>query len=204
MPGCREDGTRVLNSRNLGIFFGGVMSDDEKGKDDENAFEVDLGKGTLGGLFKGFNKLIDLAEKLQEAGGEIKGEKKFKIKGHDDLGGVFGFRVRSGIAPDGTKKPIIEPFGNIKKKGKKPVVESAREPMVDMFDEGDAVQIVAEIPGVEESDIKYEVKGDIVVLTTSGKRRYSKEILLSAPVDEKTAEGRYTNGIFQLKLKKKT
>jgi len=180
------------------------MSEDEK-KKDEGEIEFDLGKGSLGGLFKGLDKLVDLAEKLEKAGGEIKGEKKFRVKGHDDLGGIFGFRVRSGIAPDGTKKPIVEPFGNIKKKGrKKPVVEEAREPIVDLFDEGENIQIVAEMPGVDESDIAYEIKGDVIILSTTGKKKYSKEILLSTPVDESTVERRYQNGIYELKFKKKS
>lgn len=181
------------------------MSDDEKKKEEEEVDFDFLGKSTLGGLFKGLNKLVDMAEKLEKAGGEIKGEKRFKVKGHEDLGGIFGFRVRTGIAPDGSKKPVVEPFGNIKKKGrKKPVVEETREPIVDVFDEEGSVQIVAELPGVEESEVAYEVKGDVIILSTTGKKKYSKEILLSGPVDETSVEKRYQNGIFELRFKKKS
>ncbi|MEK7219618.1 MAG: hypothetical protein AAB253_00365, partial [candidate division NC10 bacterium] len=40
-----------------------------------------------------------------------------------------------------------------------PIVEEAREPLVDVFDEGEFVRLVAELPGVPDAEIIAEVQG---------------------------------------------
>jgi HSP20 family protein len=112
---------------------------------------------------------------------------------------VYGFSVRVG----GGGKPVIEKFGNVKEASQGPVVESVREPMVDQFDEGEHLLVVAELPGVDANDIHFEVKEDILTLSaTRGDRKYRKEVLLSAPVQAQGASSSYRNGIFELKLPK--
>lgn len=180
------------------------MAGKQKKDEKEEPFELDFGFGkmNLGGFFKGFGKLVDLAEKLEQSGGEIKKEGEFKIKGAKDLKGVFGFSVRTGIGKDGRERPIVQPFGNIKKTPKGAVVEDAREPLIDLFNETDSIQVVAEMPGVAEEEIEYELKGDVLILQTLGKKKYSKEILLPAPVDPGSVKKSYRNGILELQLKK--
>lgn len=50
-------------------------------------------------------------------------------------------------------------------------VEAAgvREPIIDVFDEGDYLMVIVELSGVEESDIHLEIKGDILNLKAEGK-----------------------------------
>ena len=116
------------------------MPNDEEGKE----FEVDSGVGKLKfeGLFKGIGNLIDLASKLGEEAQEIKsvGEIKGLPK---DAKGVYGFSIRT-LAGG---KPVVETFGNIKDTPKGPVVEEAREPMVDVFDEQDHSWFLWSFPG---------------------------------------------------------
>ena len=164
-------------------------------------FDFGLGKVKLGNIFENLGKLVDFAEKLKEAGGELKREGEFTMPGKKDIKGVYGFSIRTGLGKDGSEKPIVEPFGNIKKTPKGAVVEDTREPIVDVFDEKDGINIVVEMPGVDEGDIKCEVKGDVVILT--GGKIYSKEIVLPAEVLAEPAEKNYKNGVFELKLKKK-
>lgn len=66
----------------------------------------------LGGLFKGFEKLVDLAGKLQDQS-DINKEGEINLD-HLKKGmkGVYGFTIKS-AAPGG--KPTVETFGNIKK-----------------------------------------------------------------------------------------
>ena len=69
--------------------------------------------------------------------------------------GVFGFSIKTA----GGGKPIVEPFGNIKKTPKGPTVEEEREPITDVFDEKDEIRVYAEMPGVNQEDIKLDIKG---------------------------------------------
>ncbi len=157
----------------------------------------------LGGMFKSLGGFLELLSDLSEKGG---GEftKSGEMGGGDGKGmkAVYGFSVRVG----GGGKPLIENFGNVKSgRDGTPVVEEAREPMVDVFDESDHLLVVAELPGVAEKEIKYEVKGDILHLTAAhGDRKYQKELLLPAPVLEKGAVSSYRHGVFELKLPKAT
>jgi len=157
----------------------------------------------VGGLFKGLEKFIDLAEKVEEAGGEIK--RKGEIKGDDGkIKGIYGFSIKSGIG----NIPKVQTFGNIrpaeKKAGKREIkITETREPIVDVFHEKDHVLIVAELPGVLEESIKLDLKGDILILEAGDeKRKYSKEILLPAKVDFEQREINFKNGILEIKLKK--
>jgi len=82
-------------------------------------------------------------------------------------------------------------------------VDEEREPMTDVFDEQEEVKIYAEMPGVNEADIKVEVKGDILdIATRSGDRKYHKEVLLPAPVKAETLVKSYKNGILEIRIKK--
>jgi HSP20 family protein len=141
--------------------------------------------------------LSNLAERAEEGGGEFtrRGELGDDKKG---VKAVYGFSVRLGAG-----KPSIEQFGNVKRGDQGAVVEEACEPMVDVFDEGDQLVIVAELPGVEAGDIRFEVKDDVLSLSaTHGERKYRKEVLLPSAVAARAATSLYRNGVFELKLPK--
>ena len=157
----------------------------------------------VGGLFKGLGKFVELVEKVEEAGGEI--ERKGEIKGKEGVRGIYGFSIRTGIG----ERPRIQTFGNIRPAGVKEAkpkikITEEREPIVDVFDEKDYVLIVAELPGVNEKEIKTNLKGDILILEAGeeGKRKYYKEILLPSKVDAETEEKTYKNGVLEIKYKK--
>ena len=158
----------------------------------------------IGGFLKGLEKFVDLAERAEEAGGEIK--KKGEIKGlGKDVKGIYGFSIRSGLG----ERPRVQTFGNIKgvkekEKGKPEFkVTETREPIVDVFNEKDHVLVVAELPGVSEDSISLDLKGDILTLEAGDeKRKYSKEILLSAKVDFEGKEKSFNNGVLEIKMKK--
>ena len=170
----------------------------EKKKKEKEEFKVDFGLGndvTFGGIFKGISNLIDLASKLSPEGGDLKKEGEIKIG--KEVKGMYGFNIRTMAGG----APTIETFGNIKKTPEGPVVEEEREPIVDVFDEEDHVLIVAELPGVSDKDIHFELRGDIFKLSAeTGDRKYSKEILLSSKVKGDRIESSYKNGILEIKL----
>jgi HSP20 family protein len=175
----------------------------KKKKNDEKDEGINFDFG-LGGLFKGLGNFIDTANKLAEKGEELSrtGEIKFsgleKIKGLKDLKGVYGINIRT--LADG--RPSVQPFGNIRKTPKGPVVEEVREPIVDVFDEAEEIHIVAEMPGIEEKDINLDINGDILNISSEGeKRKYQKEILLSRPAKKDDMTWTYKNGILEIKMK---
>jgi HSP20 family protein len=174
-------------------------------------FDFGIGKLSLGGLFKGIEKLIDVAAELKEKGGEIKKEGEIDLSNiKEGMKGVFGFSVKTMTGG----KTVVEPFGNIKKTPKGPKVEEEREPIIDIFDEGEEIIILAEMPGVNQEDIKVDFpeisgsrqgreKGDILDISgQSGDRKYHKEVLLPAKVKAETLTSSYKNGILEIKIKK--
>ena len=163
----------------------------------EEGLDFDFG---IGGLFKGIEKLIDLAADLKEAGGEIKKEGEIDLS-HLKKGmkGVFGFSVKTMTGG----KTVVEPFGNVKKTPKGPIVEEEREPIIDVFDEKDEIRVYAEMPGVNEEAISLELKGDILELKAVSKdRKYYKEVLLPAKVKPETLTRSYKNGILEVRIHK--
>ncbi|MBI4743329.1 MAG: Hsp20/alpha crystallin family protein [Actinobacteria bacterium] len=175
---------------------------DKKDKKEDKELNLDFGIGSLGlgGLFNGIEKLVDLAAELKEAGGEIKNEGEIDL-GHlkEGMKGVFGFSVKTAVG--GT--PIVEPFGNIRKTPKGPIVEEEREPITDVFDEKEDIKVYAEMPGVNEADIKLDLKEDILDISArTGNRKYHKEVLLPAKVNSETLTFSYKNGILEVKIKR--
>jgi len=168
------------------------------GKREEAQASVSLG---LGGLFEGIQKLVETAAKLKESGG-ISQTGEFEIPGLGKEGkGIFGFSVRS-MAGGESQGVEVRPFGNIHKNrtGQGVEVEEAREAVVDLFEEGSQIRVIAELPGVLESNIKYEINGDVLRIWTESERRYDTEVLLPSPVEPENVDSSYNNGILELRL----
>ncbi len=172
----------------------------EKKKNDEQDNDANFDFLGIGGLFKGIEKLVDLAGKLEESGA-IRKEGEINLD-HLKKGmkGVYGFTVKSAA---GGGKPKVETFGNIRKTPEGPKVEEEREPMTDVFDEKEEIIIIAEMPGIEVNDIKIDLKDDILDISATGKiRKYHKELLLSVKAELKNLNFNYNNGILEIRIKK--
>jgi HSP20 family protein len=158
---------------------------------------VDIG---FGSLFKGLGDFVGVLGKLVEAGEQhVERTGEFKVKGLGDKGhGVYGVSVRVGLGGE----PHVERFGNIRTTKEGPEVVDVREPLIDVFDEGNEIVIAAELPGAKEDAIEIEVRGDVLALSSSGERRYAKEVLLPSPVDAASLRRSFKNGLLELRLKK--
>ena len=192
------------------------MAEEDKGAGKR---EVDLDLG-FGGLFKGLGDFLEVLsdkmeafEKMDSSGAAPQGASRggpprgapptrtgqFKVKGLGDKAqGVYGLSFRT--LADGV--PRVERFGNIRRTEDGPVVADVREPLVDLFDEADEIVLVAEMPGANEEDVSVELHDDVLVLETSGERKYAREVLLPAAVDAASLQKTFRNGILELKLKK--
>ena len=175
--------------------------EEEEGSLESGLGALDLG---LGAIFKGIESIMGSVTELSAranpaaAGAAGMTGRVARMSGKPGTTGLFGFSV----GQLSTGEPKVEPFGNIRRTEKGPVVDEVREPMVDLFEDEDHLLVVAELPGVTEQDISHEVKGGVLRISSRGPKKYSKELSLPASVDPDGIEATYNNGILQLKLKK--
>lgn len=78
----------------------------------------------------------------------------------------------------------------------------AREPAVDVFDEGDVIRVVADMPGADPATLKVRGVGDRLAIAASGSaRRYERIVTLPAPVRaDRAAPPTFINGIMEILL----
>jgi HSP20 family protein len=153
----------------------------------------------MGGLLKGLSTLLGLVARMAEEGKEETTRTGEVAALGGQVKGVYGVTLRMGLPGS----PVIERFGNVQETESGPVVTETREPLVDALDEGDAIVVIAELPGVEEQDIRVCVDGDVLeVSAASGDRNYRKEVLLPSAVDPKSLRSSYRNGILEVSLTK--
>ncbi|MBM4046164.1 MAG: Hsp20/alpha crystallin family protein [Planctomycetes bacterium] len=153
--------------------------------------------GFFGGLGTALEKLGELAEKSEEL------RKSGEIRSPDGkVRGVYGFSVKFGLGDRGLH---IEPFGNLRKDEQtgKAVVHEVREPLVDIFQEKDYVQVIAELPGIGESEVKLDLKDDVLTISAEkGDKKYRKEVLLPKAFTADQMSHSCRNGILEVKLAK--
>jgi len=121
---------------------------------------------------------------------------------------VYGYSMT--VGPDG--KPVIREFGNVKPSMEptrfgppKPglTVKEEREPLVDVIAEGDQVRVVAELPGVEKTDINLQCsENELTISVDTPQRKYHKTLDLPASVDPESPKATYKNGVLEILLKK--
>ncbi len=115
---------------------------------------------------------------------------------------VYGYSMK--IGPDG--KPEIQEFGNLKKSLKgTPQVREEREPLVDIVETNEDVHVVAELPGVEKTDIKlHGTEDSLEVSVDTPQYKYYKEVDLPSKVRVKEAHSTYKNGVLEVVLPKES
>jgi len=150
------------------------------------------------------DRLEELREKLKKAGGkEVLSDEEWRrggvsISGHLRTGGILGEREYH----IGTAGP------SIRRRGREKVSEPAEavEPAVDVFREAEEIVVVAEVPGVELSDLELRVNDDALILATkpAARRKYLKKVELGSPVNKRSLKATCRNGILEIHLQKKT
>ena len=119
-----------------------------------------------------------------------------EFKGNSDSGPFFyGYTMT--VGPDG--KPVVKEYGNTK--SDQLPLSDTREPIVDTIvnEKEKVVKLVAEMPGVEKTDVKIVVDNKIVNLSAEhGEKKYDIKVPLQHKVDENSAKASYKNGILEL------
>jgi len=123
---------------------------------------------------------------------------EFKTNGVRSGPYYYGYTMT--VGPDG--KPVVKEYGNAKQ-GALPA-SSTREPIVDtIIDEKEKLlKLVAEMPGVDKSDVKVVVQDKSVNLSAEhGEKKYQVNVPIQYKVDENSAKASYKNGILELVFK---
>lgn len=123
---------------------------------------------------------------------------EFKGKGSNFSPFYYGYTMT--VGPNG--KPVVKEYGNVKPE----LLPSTdiREPVVDVIvDEKEKlVKLVAEIPGVEKTDVKILVQDKFVDISAEhGEKKYHVKVPIKHKVDENSAKASYKNGILELVFK---
>lgn len=183
---------------------------------DETNSNKTRGAGSAFGLGALFRELGSAVEKLGKLADEDDTWRRTATFGDDNSSfkGVFDLQVRTGAsaregsdAGASTARPVT-PTDLAGPSGKAPAdapsgrtvdVQERREPDVDVFDEGDHVLVVAEMPGVTAQDVALHLDGDVLTITADAEdRQYATEVVLPQAVSSVGAvQG--NNGVFEIR-----
>ena len=123
-----------------------------------------------------------------------------EFKENNSNSGPFYYGYTMTVGPNG--KPVVKEYGNVKQ-GLLPPSDT-REPVVDVIvDEKEKlVKLVAEIPGVEKTDVKILVQDKFVDISAEhGEKKYHVKVPIKHKVDENSAKASYKNGVLELVFK---
>ena len=123
-----------------------------------------------------------------------------EFKGNGSESGPYYYGYTMTVGPDG--KPVVKEYGNVKP-GLLPTADT-REPLVDtIVDEKEkVVKLIAEMPGVEKTDVKIVVENKTVDLSAEhGDKKYHVKVPVKYKVDENSAKASYKNGVLQIIFK---
>jgi len=144
----------------------------------------------IGELIKGLKKSDAFAAKLQLTDSEIQGG----LTKHRS-------RIPGGMPPSVARREAQskEHFNN-HTAVHYPVDKGQRDILVDIFEEKKKMRVIAELPGVNQEDIKLDLTGDILIISANrGNRDYYKYIKL--PRSTECIIGKiYNNGILEVTL----
>ena len=168
-----------------------------------NIFGIKIDIGQLLGSEEGLQQgLGDLREKLKRTGcRESLSDAEWRQKGATVTGYI---RARG---PFGEKEFHVGTFGDTGKKDKEnpPPSDLSIEPPVDVFDEGQQVTIVADVPGTTLEDFVLKVQGNVFILATKPgtRRNYRKKLQLKFELDPDSLQSSCRNGVLEVHLRKR-
>jgi len=113
---------------------------------------------------------------------------------------VVGWSVR-------TLDGAVSSFGNLPAGAKAaggtatgPTMPEARAPLVDIFEEPEAILVVAEVPGLDPAQLRLSLEGQTLLIEGGGRVAYRREVPLPGPVGAMTHACR--NGILEIRLER--
>jgi HSP20 family protein len=114
---------------------------------------------------------------------------------------VYGFSIIRRPGED----PEIREFGNApeySKNGGNFLPSEAKDPLIDIFETGELVHILAEFPEVRKEDLILHASAQSLEIKVVGPSEYSGNIELPVRVDPKSATASYKNGVLEVTYKR--
>jgi HSP20 family protein len=110
---------------------------------------------------------------------------------------IYGFSMTQhpGEAPE------VREFGNVQPFGKRVKKEAERTRLIDVMETKDEVHIIAEMPGVDRTDVQLDAtESRLDIRAQNEARKYSESVELPVKVDPHSAKATYRNGVLEVKL----
>ena len=148
-------------------------------------------------FFKEFDKLERMVDEMVDESTKGFAVKKEEKKFPNPY--LFGFSVS--IGPDG--RPQVHKFGSLQSSLGMPRVKQENEPLLDVLNCKKEIIVTAELPSVEEKDIKLNPSESNLTISvdTPGKSFY-RSLSLPARVRVDSMQISYKNGVLEVRLKK--
>lgn len=115
---------------------------------------------------------------------------------------VYGFCLRTMAGHEGL---LVERFGNVRRnpEGGDPIVTALREPLTEMHDCGEYLELRMEVPGIREEDLQIESAGQqLRLFARRGDYEYSKEMSLPVSCDRARLEISCHEGLLEIRCPK--
>jgi len=142
----------------------------------------------LGGIFDGLKGLVENLGKMAESARQASGQgQEGRV--------VFGYSVR-------TLDGAVQAFGHVPepRADSEPAMPEARQPLVDVFEEADALLVVAEVPGLDPTALRLTIEDGTLVIAGEGRVRYRRVVALPAAIEAAAMTYAIRNGILEVRL----
>lgn len=135
-----------------------------------------------------FDNLEDMIEALMEEMGE-------------SVPFVYGFSI---IHRPGEDTELRE-FGNVPEYSQNEenfFSSETKEPLIDIFENEDTVNVLVEFPEVEKKDLLLHATAQHLEIKVIGLSEYSEDVELPVLVDPKSAKASYKNGVLEVTFRR--
>ena len=112
---------------------------------------------------------------------------------------IYGFSMTQhpGEAPE------VREFGNVQPLGRSVKMEDERKPLIDVMETTDEVHVIAEMPGVDRTDVQLDTTESRLDIKAQNEfKKYSESVELPVKVDPHSAKATYRNGVLEVRLKR--
>jgi HSP20 family protein len=186
------------------------MSDKEEARNKDASADLSAMLG-IGGLFDGVANLITKFGELAEKGEALRNAThQNESPSGKKMTTSYGFNVKFGPGGDSAAeiKPMQKPGQTMRTHSTpSPVapVPRIREPHVELFDEGDHLLVVAEMPGVSSEDVNLSfIEKLLHIHGTSKVAEFKKELELPSEFGPDQVAITANNGVIEIRLTKTT